>query len=327
MKKLCLRVMRTLLFILVPLLLVIWLVIAQPSFQSNSRSQHSVAPEELRQHVKYLAEDCFPRNFLNHDKLEKSVLYIAAEFAESGGVVEIQPFMVKGHEYKNVSVIFGEGKGDTLIVGAHYDSFESTPGADDNASGVAGLIELAKMIGGSDLAKHNIELVAYCLEEPPYFGTHHMGSFAHASAINVQERGVKGVIILEMIGYFDDAWMSQDYPLPLLYLMYPKRGDFITVVGEFGQREFTKKVKLGMKGSTDLPVYSINAPTAVPGIDFSDHRNYWHFHHHAVMITDTAFYRNKQYHKAGDNVELLDYKKMSDVVVAVFASIEKLLAE
>lgn len=147
-----------------------------------------------------------------------------------------------------------------------------------------------------------------------------MGSYIHAESVSEEGVSVRGMIALEMIVYFSDDFGSQDYPALLFKLIYPNRGNFIAVVGKLDQRDFISKTKVGMKGTTDLPVYSIAAPTQIPGIDFSDHRNYWEFGYDAVMITDTAFYRNHEYHKAGDTWHRLNYEKMADVVRAVYAA-------
>ena len=237
-------------------------------------------------------------------------------------MAECQEFTVEGKKYVNVIGRFHKEKTKQIIIGAHYDAVQGTPGADDNASGVAALIELAYLIGKSDLDK-GIELVAYSLEEPPFFGTDMMGSVFHAARIE-HSRQIDGVIVLEMIGYYDERWRSQSYPMALLNILYPNRGNYIGIVGRTDQREFTKRVKMGMKGATDIPVYSINAPEFIPGVDFSDHRNYWARGFNALMITDTAFYRNKAYHKADDTAERLDYYRMSKVVVSIFEAIKKL---
>ncbi|MDP4694360.1 MAG: hypothetical protein NWS00_07405, partial [Opitutales bacterium] len=129
-----------------------------------------------------------------------------------------------------------------------------------------------------------------------------------------------GVIVLEMIGYYDDTSGSQEYPALLFKLLYPNTGDFIAVIGKLDQRPYIADIKAGMNGAAEIDVYSIAAPTQVPGIDFSDHRNYWEFGYDAVMISDTAFYRNKEYHKAGDTWDRLDYKKMGEVVKAVYST-------
>lgn len=293
-----------------------WFLLAQPTTRKNAPSRLLVDVKRLEAHVKSLSIDFYPRNYRNIQNLNRAAHYIERQFRLSGAEVETQEFEVEGKMYKNIVARYGAGKGHKMIVGAHYDSCGETLGADDNASGVAGLLEIASLIG-REKVNREIELVAYTLEEPPYFGTEEMGSYVHASRIRDKET-IEGVIVLEMIGYFSSKADSQSYPAILLRLMYPNKGNFIVVVGNLTQRAFTKKVKVAMKGATDLPVYSINAPAVVPGIDFSDHRNYWPSGINAVMITDTAFYRNKEYHEANDTYNRLDYQKMAKVVTAVF---------
>ena len=304
-------------------LIVIWIYIAQPTTRQNSLSKITVDEQRLRSHVEMLSKIFYPRNYRELENLNKTADYIKKHFENAGANVEIQEFVVSGKIYKNIIGIFGKGKSRKLIIGAHYDACEETPGADDNASGVAGLIELAYLLG-SNGTEREIELVAYSLEEPPYFRSPQMGSYAHAAKIEKEKSKIVGVIVLEMIGYFSDEWGSQSYPMPLLKMMYPSRGNFITVVGRLDQRKFTKAFKIGMKGVTDLPVFSINAPESLPGIDFSDHRNYWPLGLNAIMISDTAFYRNKGYHGLNDTSERLDYKKMAKVVISVFEAMKEI---
>ena len=228
-----------------------------------------------------------------------------------------------GKTYQNVIGFFGNPTGERIVIGAHYDARSKTPGADDNASGIAGLIELAYLIGRQDL-RTGIELVAYSLEEPPFFGTEDMGSAHHARRLHEQKVAVKCMIALEMIGYFSSEPGSQSYPMPILKIFYPGKGDFIAIIGRLDQRGIVKKIKNFMQGTTDMPVYSVNAPTFVSGIDFSDHRNYWKYAYEAVMITDTAFYRNPHYHKRGDIAESLDYESMGKVVIQVFEAVKGL---
>ena len=167
-----------------------------------------------------------------------------------------------------------------------------------------------------------MELVAYVLEEPPFFRTPLMGSAVHAASLATEKENIAGVIVLEMVGCFSDAKGSQSFPSPLLKLFYPSRGNFIAVIGRWDQGRWVKRVKSGMQGTTDLPVYSLRAPAAIPGVDFSDHINYWPLGLPAVMITDTAFYRNQAYHETGDTAERLDYARMSQVVVAVWGAVQ-----
>lgn len=246
----------------------------------------------------------------------------------------VQEVPVQEATYKNIIARFGPSAGPLLVIGAHYDSHGDasegakyrvgftlethTPGADDNASGVAGLIELARLLRQYP-PQHPVELVAYTLEELPYFRTGYMGSAWHVRSLAAAGREVQLMLSLEMIGYFSDKDGSQSYPVPGMEFVYPERGNFIAIVGRTGDFGSTRGVKAIMAGATDLPVYSINAPSLIPGIDFSDHLNFWQAGYPALMITDTAFYRNPNYHRAEDTYEKLDYTRMAKVVQAVFA--------
>ncbi len=316
--KSCLRI--ALVFVVATLLL--WVYMAQPTLTAHPRSAVSVDPERLRAHVVALSKTFFPRSYRETKNLDQSAEYIRSHFAEAGARISDQQFTAEGRTYRNVIGVFGARKPPKIVVGAHYDSHGITPGADDNASGVAGLIEFAYLLGrhGTD---REIELVAYCLEEPPFFANEEMGSRIHVSSLKANDQNVAGAISLEMIGYFSDDWWSQPYPIPLLYLIYPIRGNYIAVVGRSHDRDLIKQIKSGMKGRTDLPVYSILAPEGTPGIDLSDHRSYWSVGIPAVMITDTAFQRNTEYH-GKDTAERLDFPRMAKVVVSLFESIREL---
>ena len=290
-------------------------LISQPTFRKNQTSDIEVGVDRLESHVNMLSQTLHPRDWQHVDNLTQCADYIRSHFTRAGATIESQGFDVQGQQYQNVIGRFGAGKGSKLVIGAHYDACEGTPGADDNASGTAALIELAYLLG-QHAPNREIELVAYVLEEPPFFRTPFMGSAVHAKSIAGES--ITGVIVLEMVGTFNDERGSQSYPSALLRLIYPSRGNFIAVVGTWDQGDWIKSVKVGMKNTSDLPVYSIRAPTAVPGIDFSDHMNYWPHDFKALMITDTAFYRNKAYHSEGDTADRLDYERMSQVVIAVF---------
>lgn len=300
-----------------------WIALAQPSFRKSPSSQQMVSADKLESHVKKLSVDFHPRNYQEHDNLNRTAEYIFNHFKKADAEARYQGFSVGVDHYKNVVGTFNSEAAETLIIGAHYDSCADTPGADDNASGVAGLIELAYLLGKMK-PNYEIELVAYTLEEPPFFDTLSMGSYHHALKSVSNKKTVKGVIVLEMIGYFSDKAGSQTFPAKFLNLMYPNRGNFIAVVSQWEDRPFTKRVKTGMKGTTPLPVYSLNAPPVIPGIDFSDHRNYWKFGIPAVMITDTSFYRNQHYHELTDTYDTLNYEKMGQVASAVHSLIQDL---
>ncbi len=300
--------------------LAIWLVIAQPGCSTQTPVSISVPTDRLEQHVQRLSGSFHPRSWRHAANLDRCADYVRGELVEAGAVVRDQVYEVRGMTFRNVIGRFGPEKGDLLVVGAHYDAYESTPGADDNASGIAVLLELARLLGTRPPARP-VELVAFTLEEPPFFRTEHMGSARYAAELKASNQPVAGVIILEMVGYFTDAPFSQRYPSPLLWLMYPSRGNFLAVVGRFDQGRWISKVKRGMAGTTPLPIHSIRAPTALPGIDFSDHLNFWAQGYPAVMLTDTAFYRNTAYHTADDTVDRLDLRRMAEVTTAVAAFI------
>lgn len=290
--------------------------ITQPLFSNpHNPSNISINPYKLQSHVEKLSKEFYPRNSNSIVNLNKTADYIKAEFEKSGGKVSVQSFEANGNTYQNVIVVFGDEAIERIVVGGHYDSAFDTPGADDNASGVAGLIELAYLLGKQKPGKQ-VELVAYTLEEPPFFATEKMGSYIHAKSLKENDVRVSLMISLEMIGYFSDEPNSQKFPFPLLSLLYPNRGNFAVIVGSFTNALTTRNLKSAM--NSGIPVYSANVPSFINGVDLSDHRNYWNFGYNAVMITDTAFYRNFNYHTKEDTAEKLDYVRMAKTVEGVY---------
>jgi len=283
----------------------------------NTQSSDSLL---LKKHVHTLAETPGFRTYENVKGLNNVANYISSHMKQYSDSVRFQEYTVKGQTYKNVICSFGMEHSERIIVGAHYDVCENQPGADDNASGIAGLLELCRMLKDKKL-NYRVDLVAYTLEEPPFFRSEFMGSHIHARYLADNKIPVKGMICLEMLGYFTDKKKTQDYPLGVLKMFYGSRGNYITVVQKYGGGKFSRKIKRGMKNQGLIKTKSFKGPKALPGIDFSDHLNYWKYGFSAVMITDTAFYRNKNYHQKGDVPELLDYKKMALVVDQVFNTI------
>lgn len=298
-----------------------WFWITQPLISNpTSLAAVSADPARLEVHVRMLSTQIHPRDESHPENLDRAAAYIRAEFQKAGGIVSEQPYEVNGKTYRNVIGWVGPETTQRIIVGAHYDTAGPFPGADDNASGVAGLIELAELLSRQQLPLR-VELVAFTLEEPPYFRTAHMGSAIHAASLRKQGVDVRAMVSLEMIGYFSDEPESQKFPASLLGAFYPSRGNFIAVVGTLGEGLIVRRVKAAMRGASPLPVYSINAPSSVPGVDFSDQLNYWNAGYDAVMITDTAFFRNQNYHTAYDTPDRLDYKRMAMVVEGVYAAV------
>ncbi len=286
------------------------------------RSSTHADPDRLEAHVRTLAGDLTPRDADHPERLAPVADYIEAQLAPHTERLSGQPYAVDGAAVRNVIARFGPEAGARIVVGAHYDTAGPYPGADDNASGVAGLLELARLLDGADLPCP-VELVGYPLEEPPYFYTNQMGSAVHARSLRKQNVEVRAMLSLEMIGYFTDEPDSQQFPLFVLRPFYPSTGNFIAVVGKWGwgQLDLVRSVREGMRREISLPVHSINAPRLVPGVAFSDHLNYWHVGYDAVMITDTAFYRNPHYHAPTDTPDTLDYERMARVVEGVRGAI------
>lgn len=280
-------------------------------------------PQLLRQYVEMLSKELVPRDAAHPANLKRVSSFIHDHFERFTEKVEYQPYKADNISVRNVRAFLGPDTEERIVIGAHYDVAGPYPGADDNASGVAGLLELARVLSNRKLPL-KVELVSYPLEEPPYFYTRKMGSFVHANSLKEKGIKVRAMLALEMIGYFRDEPGSQSYPLFFLRPFYPSKGNFISVVGKLFQRKIVHTVREAMSKATPLPVESINAPRLLPGIALSDHLNYWWAGYRAAMITDTAFYRNPNYHTALDTADTLDYDRMAQVVEGVTAAVDAL---
>jgi len=318
------KFMLLVVLILLSILIAIWFWVTQPLLsRATPNSERTVDPSRLEAHVRKLSVELGPRDERHPENLDQVAAYINDELTQTSAFVSEQVYRVRGKFYRNVIAHFGPETEERIIVGAHYDTAGPLPGADDNASGVAGLIELARLLNQQQL-KVRVELVAFSTEEPPYFGTTGMGSYVHAQSLRQQNVRVRAMFSLEMIGCFSDARDSQHFPVDLLKAIYPSTGNYIAVVGRLTDGLLVRRTKAAMRNAAPLPVYSINAPQVIPGVDFSDQRNYWYAGYSAVMITDTAFYRNRNYHTEQDTAEKLDYKRMAMVVEGVYAIVSEL---
>src|SRR5215468_6651381 len=318
------RRIKTMLYVLaaaVLLIVALSLYVTQPLIGgANVSAPISIDPTKLETHVLTLSQSFGPRDESHPENLDRCAAYIRREFERANARVSEQPFTVAGKTYRNVIAHFGPETKEMVVVGAHYDTAGPLPGADDNASGVAGLLELARLLGNRQLPMR-VELVAYTLEEPPFFRSEQMGSAAHAKALKREGAVVRVMFSLEMIGYFSDARDSQHFPSSAFSLFYPTEGNFISVVGKIDDGMLVRRIKKAMTGGTSLPIYSVNAPRLISGVDLSDHLSYWREGYPAVMITDTAFYRNSNYHTPDDTAERLDYRRMGQVVEGVYAAV------
>lgn len=283
---------------------------------SEGKTAARIEPSALRAHVTALA--AIPRSFQNESGQKDAVQYIERTLKRYGLKPRRQTFTADGREFVNIIVQFGDERLPRIVIGAHYDSAGELPGADDNASGVAGLLELARLLKNAPPQKRSMELVFYANEEPPYFGTEDMGSFVHAKSLADANVEVEYMLSLEMIGYYSDKPGSQEFPLPALAYIYPDTGNFIALVGRPSEWLLIRKLKAAWKKYSDFPLETLNAPESVPGLALSDHINYWKHGFRALMLTDTAFFRNKNYHEKTDTPETLDYRRMAAVVEAVY---------
>jgi Zn-dependent M28 family amino/carboxypeptidase len=299
---------------------------------NNENTDLTVMKEEIKDNltktVHYLAEEIGPRSYTQTDALKKTTDYIKSTLSAYGYEVSVQAYSAKERTFENIYVV---RKGNTLperilVVGAHYDTVPGTPGADDNASGVAGLLELARLFADEQPGK-SLHFVAFALEEPPFFRTKQMGSYVYAKKLNDERSDVEGMICLESMGFFRDEPDSQMFPLPFLRFFYPTTGNYITFVSNFQSKGFLNRAKNAFRRGSSLPAESLSSFALIPGIDFSDHRSFWKFGYDAIMVTDTAFYRNPHYHGIGDDPSTLDYERLAEVVIGLKASIRELAGD
>ncbi|MFT2007784.1 M28 family peptidase [Pontibacter sp. 13R65] len=278
--------------------------------------------KNLYKDVEFLTSMNPARNYQQLQALNKAANYISDAFRELGNAEEDQVFKVNGENYRNIRLLYGKEEQERVVVGAHYDVCGDQPGADDNASGVAGLLETARLLfSARPKLPYAVEFVAYSLEEPPYFATDNMGSAVHAKYLHEQGVKVKYMICFEMIGYFSDEPNSQRFPDEAMRQFYPNTGNFIVVVGKQGQEAFTRNMQHLMQQHTTIDVQSVNLPIGMGLAGLSDHRNYWRYNVEAIMINDSSFLRNPHYHQKSDTIDTLDFDRMTAVVDGVYGAL------
>ena len=292
-------------------------------WHTSARSQ-TADTARLRQHLRYFTTTPQARNYAHPEVLDSVAAYIGRHLVAAGARLEEQRYQVNGQTYRNVIGSFGPAAGPRLVIGAHYDVCGEQPGADDNGTGVAALLETARLLSQQPTLPYRIDLVAYTLEEPPFFRTKNMGSFRHAQLLHEQNVPVRGMVALEMLGYYDDRKGSQHYPVGPLKFIYGSRGNYVTVAQKFGNGRFGRQFARRYRAAASLPVKRFKAPAWLPGIDFSDHLNYWRFGYSAVLLTDTAFYRNRNYHETTDTLDRLDMHRLGLAVDALLITLSLL---
>ncbi|MDP2618818.1 MAG: M20/M25/M40 family metallo-hydrolase [Hyphomicrobiales bacterium] len=271
--------------------------------------------DSLRKHVAALTVDIGPRTTLQGDGLERAARYIQKTFEDAGLKVAEQAYPYEGKRVANlIATLPGAAAASTYYaVGAHYDTVPGTPGADDNASAVAVMLELARRLSRRPVPVP-VRFVAFTLEEPPAFMTGHQGSRVFVRECQRAGDRVAAAVILEMVGYTSPR---QHYPLLFRFAGYPTKGNFIGIVGNWKSRRFGRTVVRGFRKNQSLPVEALFLPFngwVFPPARLSDHASFWNAGWPALMITDTAFFRNPQYHLPSDTIDTLDFAFMAQLV-------------
>jgi Zn-dependent M28 family amino/carboxypeptidase len=278
----------------------------------------------LRRHVQALAGEIGERHVGRPKALHAAESFIAGELASLGYEVSRQSYLAQGVESSNLEVtVQGASRAtEIVLVGAHYDTVPGSPGADDNASGVAGVIEIARALRDAQPAR-TVKLVAFVNEEPPFFYFGEMGSRVYARAARKRGDDIRVMLSLEMLGCYSEAAGSQSYP-PLFGFFYPEAGNFIAFVSNLRSRRALREVVSAFKGASDFPAEKLASPGIVPGVSWSDQLSFWRAGYPGVMVTDTAFYRYRHYHQATDTPDRIDYARMAKVVEGLAKAVQTL---
>ena len=287
--------------------------------------------EELRADVQKLAGDIGERNMWHYPQLNAAADFIEDSFSRAGFHPRRDSYEIRGQACHNIEAeISGQPQGaavssppQIILIGAHYDSVFGSPGANDNGSGVAAMLALARRFAGKT-TQHTVRFVAFVNEEPPYFLSGDMGSFVYASRCKARGDKISAMISLETIGYFSDAPHSQTYPSPGLGLLYPKVGNFIGFVSNVHSRTLLRRVVALFRKHAKIPSEGAALPSFVPGVSWSDQWSFWRCGYPGIMVTDTAPFRYPHYHSASDTPDKLDYDRFTLVVSGMEKVIEGL---
>ena len=274
----------------------------------------------IKSYLETIARNYPSRSYNNVTKMDETADYIRSVFAQFSDSVTMQRYQVNGYSYyENVICSFGPANARRIIIGAHYDVFTS-PGADDGASGIVGLFELARLLQCQEL-KYRVDLVAYTLGEEPFLKSPDMGSFVHAKMLYNHGVKVYGMVSLDMIGYFNSQPHTQKYPVDIFSLIFGTRANFIALVKKPAAGPFARHFCTVFKAESFVKTHKISAPPSMLDMIWHDHMNYWKFGYSALMITDTQNFRDPYYHNSSDTVDTIDINTMSKVIDAVFTTL------
>lgn len=291
--------------------------------QSLSAYEQEVSVK-LKQQISMLAEKIGERNIWKYRNLNASAHYIEKVATELGYEVKKQEYKVENVPVENLEweIIGVSHPEEIILVGAHYDSVSGSLGANDNASGVAAVLEIARLLKRETLSR-TIRFVTFVNEEPPFFQTDKMGSRIYASRSRQRGEKIVAMLSLETIGYYCNEKGSQKYPFPFSFF-YPDTGNFIGFVGNVSSRSLVREAIELFRSNTAFPSEGITAPSWIMGVDWSDHWSFWKEGYQAIMITDTALFRYQYYHSHQDVPDRIDYERMARVVVGISQIIREL---
>jgi Zn-dependent M28 family amino/carboxypeptidase len=296
---------------------------------ANAQAQEDVSmvdiqetEQRLKEHLKALTKDIGERSVAVPANLNKTAAYIAEHYRRIGIPARLEPYDYEGRPVANVvaGMAVAEAPAKRILIGAHYDSVAGTVGADDNASAVAVQLELARQLGMlKERRAPGVEVVfvSFALEEPPAYGTRFMGSRVYAEQARRKGEQIDAMLCLEMVGYACAEPGCQAYPFPLMFFGYPKAGNFIGIVGNFDSLRLTRAIFSSFQKNPDLPAVKLTVPFngwILPAVRLSDHASFWDQGFKAVMLTDSAFFRNPHYHLESDTLDTLDFHFMSELV-------------
>jgi Zn-dependent M28 family amino/carboxypeptidase len=283
--------------------------------------------QNLARHVGVLAGDIGERNVFCPAALQAAADYITAQWEAQGWLVGEQAYVAQGVRSANLEVVVpGTGAASEIVLlGAHYDSVVGSPGANDNASGVAALLEIARCLAGRQF-RRTVRLVAFVNEEPPFFFWGNMGSMVYAKAARARGDDIRLMLSLETMGCYRDEPGSQRYP-PLFRRFHPDRGNFIAFVSNFRSRPALRTAVAAFRASSDFPVERTATFGWIPGVAWSDHYAFWRQGYQALMVTDTAFFRYPWYHTSEDTPEKLDYARLAQVTAGLCGAVAALAGE
>lgn len=298
--------------------------IISPNLDPNDLNIIIDLESRLKGHIKAISEEIGPRTLFVPRTLNAAADYIHAFWGITGYEVKTQIFKVHKTDCQNLFIEMpGKLRPDEIfLVGAHYDTVSNSPGANDNASGIAVLLELSRLFHKKSINR-TLRFVAFANEEPPFFKTSSMGSLVYAKECYKSKENIIGMVCLETIGYYKDKEKTQKYPFPLGFF-YPDKGNFIAIVGNLRSKQLVKSFTQNFMEESDFPVECGALFGLIPGIDWSDHWSFWHFGYHAIMITDTALFRYPYYHTSQDTIDKIDFNSLARITYGMYRTLSRM---